>query len=128
MHDPLIVLDDPNRADFSVHELALPGDVSAERLSGRRKLLATLDRQLGQLADTPAMGRLDTFQRCAYAMVTTREAHQAFDLAQVPETLRDRSGRNIPGQRLLLARRLIEAGVRFVSVYWAGLLNTPDDY
>jgi hypothetical protein len=77
---------------------------------------------------SPEVQRLDAFYQRAFAMVTSPEARRAFDLSREPDRLRDRYGRHIHGQRLLLARRLIEAGVRLVTVYWGGPLNEPDDY
>lgn len=127
-YEPLKIVDDPSRDDFGVTELALPGDVPAARFDRRKRLLGTLDRQLGRIADDPAIERLDSFQQRAFGLVGSTAARNAFDLSGEPDALRDRYGRNVHGQRLLLARRLVEAGVRFVSVYWGGLLNSPDDY
>jgi hypothetical protein len=127
-YEPLKIIADPNADDFSVSEIALPEEVSPERFDGRRALLGSLDRQLGALGDSANVGKLDKFQRRAYGLVTSGEARKAFNLRDEPDAIRDRYGRNTHGQRLLLARRLVEAGVRFVSVYWGGLLNSPDDY
>ncbi len=127
-HAPFIVTGDPSREDFSLSELTLPEDVTGARLSRRRDLLDTVDRQLAMLGDSSAVDRLDIFRRRAYGLVTSSLARNAFALQQEPDALRDRYGRTTHGQRLLLARRLVEAGVRFVSVYWGGLLNNPDDY
>ncbi len=126
--EPLRITADPNAADFSVEELALPDDVSQERLAGRRNLLGSIDRHLGGLGDSGKIGKLDQFQQRALGLVTSGQVRKAFDLRSESDELRDRYGRNVHGQRLLLARRLVEAGVRFVSVYWGGLLNAPDDY
>ncbi len=127
-YEPLKIVADPNADDFSVSEIALPDEVSTERLEGRRALLGTIDRQLGTLGDSARIGKLDRFQQRAYGLVTSGRSRKAFDLRSEPAAVRERYGRNTHGQRLLLARRLVEAGVRFVSVYWGGLLNAPDDY
>ena len=127
-YEPLKIVADPNADDFSVSEIGLPNEVSPGRLEGRRELLGTIDRQLGTLGDSAKVAKLDQFQRRAYGLVTSSESRRAFDLRAEPAAVRDRYGRNTHGQRLLLARRLVEAGVRFVSVYWGGLLNAPDDY
>ena len=127
-HEPLIVTGDPGRDGFQLPELALPAEVSPERLASRRDLLGMLDRQLGKLGEGADFAKLDAFQRRAYSLVTSTEARNAFDLTKEPAAIRERYGRTIHGQRLLLARRLVESGVRFVSVYWGGLLNAPDDY
>ena len=126
-YEPLKIIDDPNQRDFAVSELALPDDVSAARMNKRRHLLGTIDAQLGRLGD--GLGdRLDTFQQRAYGLVTSTAARNAFNIQEEADSLRARYGRHPHGQRLLLARRLVEAGVRFVSVIWGGLLNSPDDY
>jgi Protein of unknown function (DUF1501) len=127
-YDPLVIIDNPDRDDFAVPELALPHEVSPGRLTSRRELLRTVDRQLGQLGDSAAIGRLESYRQRAYGLVTSTHTRHAFDLSEEPASVRDRYGRTLHGQRLLLARRLVEAGVRFVSVYWGGLLNNPDDY
>jgi Protein of unknown function (DUF1501) len=127
-YEPLIIIDDPDRDDFAVPELALPREVSTRRLEGRQTLLSAIDRQLGQIGDAHALGQLDSYRQRAYGLVTSNQARHAFDLSAEPRSVRDRYGRTIHGQRLLLARRLVEAGVRFVSVYWGGLLNVLDDY
>jgi hypothetical protein len=121
---PFRVLGDPNDADFRVDGLA--GE--PERLGGRRALLKALDGRPGGLASDPAVGRLDEYQRRALALVTSDETRRAFDLGREPERVRERYGRHKYGQALLLARRLVEAGVRLVTVYWGGKVNNPDPH
>src|SRR5262249_11898134 len=127
-YEPLKVTGDPNQAGFSVDELALPGDVNPSRFAARRALLKTVESAFPLMQGSPDVQRLDAFYQRAFAMVTSPEARKAFDLSQEPDAVRDRYGRHLHGQRLLLARRLIEAGVRLVTVYWGGPLNPPDDH
>jgi hypothetical protein len=127
-YEPLKITANPNDADFGVEELTLPEPVSAARFARRRSLLQTVESEFPLLADSPELERMDTFYRRAYQLVTSPEARSAFDLRKEPSRLRDRYGRTTYGQSLVLARRLVEAGVRMVGVYWGGLLNAPDDY
>jgi hypothetical protein len=116
-HDPLFIAQDPSAADFRPLP-AVEGE-QAERLRGRRGLLAEVDarrRLLDSAATTRAFG--DEYQR-AFSLVTSAAARQAFDLTRESARLRDRYGRNAFGQGLLLARRLVEAGVGLVTVNWA---------
>lgn len=127
-YDPLKITDDPDRPGFNVEELSLPKEVGQERLRRRRNLLAAVDEGfplIGQAADVSAM---DKYYKRAFEMLTSPAARKAFDIGQEPEAVRERYGRNVYAQRLLLARRLVEAGVRMVTVYWGGNLNSPDDY
>ena len=99
-----------------------PPDVPAERLRRRRGLLASVEPEDGPLARTASSESMRRFQERAVDLVTGPEARRAFDLEREPVGVRDRYGRGPLGQNLLLARRLIEAGVRLVSVTaWAGL-------
>jgi hypothetical protein len=123
-HAPFRVVGDPNDDSFRVDGLA---DAS-QRLPGRRALLQALDTRLGRLASDPGVERLDQHQRRALALLTSDEARRAFDLGREPTRVRERYGRHRYGQGLLLARRLIEAGVRLVTVYWGGKVNNPDPH
>jgi hypothetical protein len=99
-----------------------PSDVSAERLRQRQRLLACVEPADAPLARTIPGDSLRRFQERAVSLVTGPEARRAFDLEREPPALRDRYGRGPLGQNLLLARRLIEAGGRLVSVTaWTGL-------
>lgn len=107
---------DPNAPDFRVGNLGLPARLSADAFADRQTLLRSLDngRQLLDLEhQAPAM---DAFQRQALELLTGEAARTAFDLSREPAALRDSYGRNPLGQRLVLARRLVEAGVPYVMV------------
>jgi hypothetical protein len=119
MHDPLWVLRDPNAADFNVEELSLPADLDVDRVSERKSVLADLDAR-SRLADQIAAVRgMHEYQARAMSLLTSPATRKAFALEEEKPETRDRYGRNMYGQSVLLARRLIEAGVRFVTVYYS---------
>jgi hypothetical protein len=115
--DPLFVAQDPSRDDFRPFETA--EGPAAQRLRGRRALLAEVDRQRQALERTAAGRSLDGCQARAFDLVTSAQTRLAFDLAQESDRVRRRYGRSPFGQGLLLARRLVEAGVGLVTVNWA---------
>ncbi|AMV17829.1 DUF1501 domain-containing protein [Planctomyces sp. SH-PL14] len=117
-HNPLLIQSDPNEKGFGVPELSLPDDVSAERLSSRRDMLEALDQQLEGL-ESQAVTGVDQMYDRAYQMLLAPSVREAFDLSQETNVVRDRYGRNTYGQSCLLARRLVEAGVKFVNVYFS---------
>jgi len=117
-HDPLVVLADPNAPQFDIPELSLPAEISAERLQQRREVSRLLDQQQAVL-ETAAGQSLDALYSRAYSMLLGDGVRKAFDLAQEPAEVRDRYGRTTYGQGCLLARRLVETGVRFVNVYFS---------
>jgi len=116
-YDPLFVTRDPNAPDFRIDELNPPTEVSAERLTGRRQLLRHLNRS----------GEMDVFQQKAFDVLTSSATQRAFRIDREPRRIRDNYGRNIYGQSVLLARRLIEAGTRVVCVSWAPDANATWD-
>lgn len=115
--DPLLVLRDPNGAQFGVDELELQPGVSNSRLNQRQDLLATLNSELRILEETRAVESMSEYYRRAFSLISTDRTKRAFDLSQEDDNLRDRYGRNSVGQSTLLGRRLVEAGVPFVTVY-----------
>ena len=115
---PFVVGGDPNSGNFKVRDVVLPAGLSGERFAGRSEIRAEVDvfqRTLDKAAADPAAA-LDEHYRQAYDLMNSRAAQAAFDIAREPARTRDRYGRNGFGQRLLLARRLAEAGVPFVTV------------
>ena len=118
-YDPLWILKDPDAADFSVPELTLASDVSIDRLTRRGELLTSLNH-IPQ--DT-----MTRFPQRALDVLTSPRVRRAFRLDQEPEPLREAFGRNIYGQSVLLARRLIEAGTRVVTISWAPDANATWD-
>ncbi len=119
MHDPLLVTEDPNASDFRLPELSLPAGVSPERLQQRRELQALVDRQLRVIDQSVEARNLDATYARAMALLTSDKVKKAFDLSAEKKETRDRYGRTTYGQSLLLARRLVEAEVKFVNVYFS---------
>lgn len=109
---------DPNSPDFSVPALARPADVSDERMAGRRELLGRLGSGRREPARTPVGQDMDAYYERAFDLLTSTRAQAAFDVAAESPRTRDRYGRDKFGQSVLLARRAVEAGVRFVNVHW----------
>ncbi|SPE51573.1 conserved hypothetical protein [Verrucomicrobia bacterium] len=111
---------DPARGNFKVRDLNLPASVDEKRFAERREMRAVVDAHFSALEKSDALEGMDSFYARAYAMVSSDKAREAFDLKKEPDKLRDSYGRNAAGQRMLLARRLVEAGVRFVSLTYGG--------
>lgn len=118
-HDPLLITQDPSASDFRLPELSLPADVTYERLSARREMQKLIDQQTRLLDYSAAARGLDSYYEKALAMLHSTKLRNAFDLSAEPEQLRDAYGRHTYGQSCLLARRLVEAGVKFVTVYFS---------
>jgi hypothetical protein len=119
---PFVVGDDPNNQRFKVRDVALPRELSETRFTSRTDLRSKVDRMLrirDEAAGDPSLA-FDEYYRQGHDLVTSPEAQKAFDIHQEPDEVRDRYGRNSFGQRCLLARRLVEAGVPFVTVYDGG--------
>lgn len=108
---------EPNDGGFRVRDLNLPEGVCAERMERRRGLLSTVDAHFQAIEEGDALAAMDSYYQRAYSLISSQHAREAFNIAAEPEEARDAYGRTAFGQRLLLARRLVEAGARFVSVY-----------
>ena len=117
---PFSVGGDPNANGFSVRDVALPGGITMERLDGRRSLLETVDSAFKRFENTPESRSRDEFYHRAYDMISSPAAKKAFAIQEEPKEVRDRYGRHAVGQSCLLARRLVQAGVRFVTVSHGG--------
>jgi hypothetical protein len=126
-YDPLTVLKDPSAPKFDVAELSLPADVTAARLDDREALLRRVDRQTRSLASSAEARALGVYQERAVKLLTSPAVRQAFDLGREPDLIRERYGRNTLGQSCLLARRLVEAGVKLVTVCSGFNGKTPQD-
>lgn len=114
-HEPFFLNSDPADANFRVGDLEVPQGQSATRLDNRRQLLSQLD-DLQRRSETRSTQGYDSSYDRAFRLLTSRSARDSFDLSREPDRLRDRYGRNTFGQSCLLARRLIENNVRFVTV------------
>jgi uncharacterized protein (DUF1501 family) len=115
-YDPVLLRADPNLPDFAVPGLSGPPDVPGPRLRGRFDLAATLDHRCRLLEASPEARGMAAQYAKAYRVLTTDRARRAFDLGREPDRVRQRYGRTRLGQACLLARRLVEAGVPFVTV------------
>ena len=118
-HDPLLVLQDPNGSGFALPELSLPEGISIERMQARRELQKIVDAQ-ARMMDHSAQARgMDGYYERAMAMLQSPRLRDAFNLTSEPEKVREAYGRTSYGQSCLLARRLVEAGTKFVTVYFS---------
>jgi Protein of unknown function (DUF1501) len=118
-YNPFETNADPNQPNFQINNLNLPGG-SIGTLEDRRRLLAHFDQLRRGIDQTGTLQAMDRFQREAYELVTGPAARRAFDINAEDPRLRDDYGRNSWGQSALLARRLVEAGVTFITVHLGG--------
>ena len=125
-YDPFIT-GDPKKENFSVQDLALPTGVGLEEAGSRARLLADLDASIEAVERSGVVEGMDHFYQKAFDLVTSPAAKKAFNLNAEPETLRDAYGRTTAGQGALLARRLIEAGVRLVTIFHGGYDTHSDN-
>ncbi len=120
-HGPFSALGDPNERDYSVRALATPAGSSLAALESRRKLLARVDTAFsGVDVRNPELTGMNKSYEQAFEILRSERIRQAFQIDNEPSQLRERYGRNTFGQQCLLARRLVEAGTRCVSVYSGG--------
>jgi len=111
---------DPASGGFKVQDLTLPGGVTSERFTTRKTMLDAVNEHFQSKEKSDNLDAMDTFYQRAYGLISSEKARAAFDIDAEPAKLRDEYGRNPAGQRFLMARRLVESGVRFVSVHYAG--------
>jgi len=118
-HDPLLVTRDPNKPDFKLPELNLPANLSYERLMHRRSIQKIIDKQSSLLEHSEQARGMDAYYEKALAMLDSPKLREAFNLSAELDTVRDSYGRTTYGQSCLLARRLVEAGTKFVTAYFS---------
>jgi uncharacterized protein (DUF1501 family) len=121
-YEPFRVTGDPSQPNFEVPNVGLKDEKLAARLSSRVSLREKLDGLRRDIDATGELAALDDFDKAAVNLLTSPQARQAFDLAQEPDALRDRYGRNQWGQQCLMARRLVEAGVEIITTEFDGPL------
>jgi uncharacterized protein (DUF1501 family) len=126
-HDPWQLTRDPNAADFRMADVHLAPGLEVNRLNDRRALLAEVDRQRAQLAELGAARRLSDQQQLAFSVLTSGRIARAFEIEREPAAVRERYGRHMWGQSLLLARRLVQAGVPVVQANM-GRVQTWDSH
>ncbi len=112
--------DDPARNGFQVRDLNLAGGVDTDRFTRRRRLLDQVNQYFRSREQAEELQAVDTFYERAYSLVSSQAAREAFDIEKEDAATRDAYGRNTAGARMLLARRLVEAGVRFVTLTYGG--------
>ncbi|MGZ0170271.1 MAG: DUF1501 domain-containing protein [Planctomycetales bacterium] len=115
-HDPFALNADPSKDNFEVPDLLPPADIGTVRLDRRRRLRDLVDDTVKSFDASDNAKLLDSNFETAYRMMTSAAAREAFDLSKEPASVRDRYGRTRFGQCCLLARRLVESGVRFVTI------------
>ena len=115
-YDPFSIHADPSRSDFKVPDLLPPTEIGEARLQRRRELRDIVEGTIRNFESTDSARMMDANFAAAYRLMTSEKAREAFDLSQEPESVRERYGMNRFGQCCLLARRLVENGVRFVTI------------
>lgn len=125
-YDPWLLTCDPSQPGFNVPDLALPPELPPLRFDRRLALLAQVERHLAALGDSPAMSSFNLQTEQALDLLGGSRARRAFDLSQEGDETRDRYGRTRWAQSVLLARRLVEAGVSLVQVNWCRVDGEPN--
>jgi hypothetical protein len=125
--DPWLIHCHPQAGDFGIPGLALPAEVPPLRFGSRHTLLEQVNRHLDAVERGPALLRFDVQSRQAFDLLRAGQARRAFALNEEPDRLRDRYGHNRWGQSVLLARRLVEAGVSLVQVNWTRMPGDTKD-
>jgi len=117
---PFSLGSDPAAGGFRVQDLALPGGIDDSRFSRRRNMLDKVNDHFVSKEKSDGLSALNTFYDRAYSLISSPAAREAFNIDAEAAALRDQYGRNTAGQRMLMARRLVEAGCRFVSLTYGG--------
>jgi hypothetical protein len=117
---PFTLGGDPGRGNFKVRDLSLPRGIDEARFAQRREMRQVVDAHFSALEKGDALDGMDSFYQQAYSMLSSEKARAAFSLDGEPGKLKEEYGSGTAGQRMLLARRLVEAGVRFVSLTYGG--------
>jgi hypothetical protein len=118
VYNPMRIDADASKPDFRVGEFDLRADLSRDRANDRRRLVDSLDRQLGRLETSLNVQAARVHYERAFALLSAPAVARAFDVNREPASVRERYGMNPHGQSVLLARRLVEAGVPLVTVFW----------
>lgn len=128
-HNAFVLPDDPSKDSFKVRDVSLPQGVSVERMSRRRQALSVIDRlQRDAEAKADVVQAMDEYYESAFSMITSPETQRAFNIAEEAPDTREAYGKHAFGQSCLLARRLVEAGVRFVTVTSGGWDTHRDNF
>jgi hypothetical protein len=111
---------DPADPNFRVRDLNLPSGIDDARFTARRKMLDAVNEYFRRREKADSIQAVDTFYERAYSLISSQQAREAFDINKEDAAIRDEYGRNAAGARMLLARRLVEAGARFVTLTYGG--------
>ena len=122
-HDPLLITEDPASPEFKLPELSLPANLNVERLRNRREIQKLVNSQTKLLDFSAEAQGLDAYYERALAMLNSSQVREAFDLTQEPDSVRQKYGMTTYGQSCLLARRLVERGVKFVNAYFSSSIG-----
>lgn len=117
---PFSLGSDPANPGFTVQDLSLPGGVDDKRFTARKSMLEAVNEHFAKKEKSDNLEAMDSFYQRAYALISSEKAKEAFNINAEPAPVRDEYGRNAAGQRMLIARRLVAAGVRFVSLTYGG--------
>jgi hypothetical protein len=117
---PFSLGSDPAAGGFQVQDLAMPGGVTEDRFARRRTALEAVNQYFAQRDKSDNVKAMSTFYERAYSLISSKDAREAFNIAAEPAAIRDEYGRNEAGQRMLMARRLVAAGVRLVTLTYGG--------
>lgn len=124
--DPWLIKCDPSENTFEVPGMQSLEGVPGSRHVARQSLLKQVDTTLGRLRDSASAAKYDLYTQQAISLVAGNEGRSAFDLNQEPDSVRDRYGRSRYAQSILLARRLVEAGVSLVQINWTRIKGKPN--
>jgi len=119
-YSPFSLGSDPGAGGFRVQDLNLPGGIDDSRFATRRNVLEAVNDHFAKAEKGDGLAAMDTFYQRAYSLISSPKAREAFNIDAEPAPIRDEYGRNAAGQRMLMARRLVAAGVRFVSLQYGG--------
>jgi hypothetical protein len=119
-YGPFSLGSDPAQGGFAVRDLALAQGVDDQRFERRKSMLATVDHHFREAEKSDSLAAMDTFYQRAYSLISAKSARESFNLSAEPDAVKEQYGRNTAGMRMLLARRLVEGGVRFVSMTYGG--------
>ncbi len=119
-HGPFGLGSNPESPNFSVRDLKLPSGMDAQRFASRKKIREVIDERFSKFEKSQQLDAMDSFYLKAYDLISSPEARTAFEIDKEPADVRAAYGMNSAGQRFLMARRLVEAGVRFVTLTYGG--------
>ncbi len=127
-YDPFFITQNPNTPNFRVTDFNLPDGLNPDRLADRKRLLREVDLRARHIDQIVQRGEVDTNYERAFSLLTSPAVKRAFDLSDEPAHIRDRYGRHKLGQSVLLSRRLIESGVRFVTCFSGSSPGDPQGW